>query len=80
MAHRATLTDLQDAAVQAMDLAWSKVGPRTTGHRYERSVGAAYRKLVAALVKRGYNQDAAKQIAKDAHDIHLLNRCCDCDD
>lgn len=69
-----TLIEMQDEAIARMRTAWGKVGPRTKGFRYQRTVGAAKRDLAARLVRRGYEEPVARQCAQDAYDVWCLEK------
>jgi len=71
---RPTLIHLQDEAINRMRVAWGKVGPRTKGHRYQRTCGAAKRDLANRLMRRGYDEQSARQCAQDAYDVWLLEK------
>lgn len=69
-----TMIQIQEAYIARVAAAWAKVGPRTKGHRFERSRRAARNEAFARLEKLGFSDIDARVVISDAHDMFDLER------
>lgn len=68
----ASLIEIQEAYIARLMAAHAKITPRTKGDRFARTRGAARREAIRKLLGRGFDEAGAAIVAKDAHDMFLL--------
>ena len=66
------MIEIQDAYVARLLQAHAKITARTKGDRFRRTRTAARKDAVRRLTRKGFDEAAALQIVRDAHDVFLL--------
>lgn len=69
-----SMIEFQESIVARLNIANSKQGKRSAGLRFARTKGAVRSDAIRTLAKRGYAEDQAAQIVRDAFDMFRLER------
>jgi hypothetical protein len=69
------MIDIQEAYIERLrHIRYRPSGKNSAGLRYDKCVRAARKDAILKLRHRGYDEDSARQIVKDAHDMYELEQ------